>query len=141
MGERLVVVLYFSGRCNPCVIFDIETQCVGSSSGYNSEARQAVKLKYATVEKTQSATPWTRQNPFDFTGCLAHVEVTEFDEDGAVKAIVGHLEHNPACQAARIKRLPAVPLHPHVYDIALEQLKSGARYDSDSLSDRHEQFN
>ncbi|KAJ7501990.1 hypothetical protein B0H11DRAFT_1799451, partial [Mycena galericulata] len=96
------------------------------SSGYHGEARQAVKLKYATVERTQSATPWTRQNPFDFTGCLAHAELTEFEEDCTVKAIVGHLEHNSACQAARMKRLPAVPLHPHVYEIALDQLKSGA---------------
>ena len=27
-----------------------------------------------------------------------------------------------------MKRLPAVPLHPHVYEVALAQLESGARY-------------
>ncbi|KAJ7765172.1 hypothetical protein B0H16DRAFT_1231414, partial [Mycena metata] len=67
-----------------------------------------------------------RQNPFDFTGCLAHVELTEFEPDGEVKAIVGHLKHNPACCTSPMKRLPAVPLHSHVYEIALDQLQSGA---------------
>lgn len=110
---------------------DIELNSKNSSSGYNSEARQALKLKHSKVERTQSSIPWTRQNPFDFTGCLAHIELTEFEQDGTVKAIVGHLEHNDACRAANMKRLPAVPLHPHVYEIAMEQLESGARYEFD----------
>lgn len=38
--------------------------------------------------------------------------------------------HNEACQSAILKRLPAVPLHEHVYEVALHQLESlsGARY-------------
>lgn len=68
-----------------------------------------------------------RRNPYDFTGCLAHVEVTERESDGEVTRIIGILEHNPACQKSVMTRIPAVPLHPHVYEIALDQLRNGAR--------------
>ncbi|KAJ7437671.1 hypothetical protein B0H11DRAFT_1935739 [Mycena galericulata] len=69
--------------------------------------------------KTCRRTLFQWQNPFDFTGCLAHAELTEFEQDGTVKAIVGHLEHNPACQASSMKRFPAVPLHPHMKNIEM----------------------
>ena len=32
-----------------------------------------------------------------------------------------------ACQAATLKRLPAIPLHDHVYEVALEQMEDGVK--------------
>lgn len=69
-----------------------------------------------------------RRNPYDFTGCLAHAELTERDSDGSVTRVVGILEHNEPCMQSAMRRTPSVPLHPHVYDVALSQLQSGARY-------------
>ena len=31
------------------------------------------------------------------------------------------------CQAATLKCLPAIPLHDHVYEVALEQMEDGAK--------------
>ena len=71
---------------------------------------------------------WERRLvPYDFTGCLAHVEVTERCSDGNVSRIAGYFSHNSLCQAAVLERLPAIPLHEHVYEVALKQLESGAR--------------
>ena len=50
------------------------------------------------------------------------------ESDGAVSSVVGYLIHNDLCRHAVMKRLPAVPLHPHVYEVALAQLESGSRY-------------
>lgn len=66
--------------------------------------------------------------PYDFTGCLAHVEITERVSDGKVTRIAGHFSHNSKCTNSVLKRLPAVPLHEHVYEVALEQLESGAKF-------------
>ncbi|KAF8803485.1 hypothetical protein BYT27DRAFT_7303366 [Phlegmacium glaucopus] len=67
-----------------------------------------------------------RHVPFEFTTCLAHVEITERMSNGEVSRIVGHFTHNEGCKSALLKRLPAVPLHDHVYKIALDQLENGA---------------
>ncbi|KAF8891920.1 hypothetical protein CPB84DRAFT_1816246 [Gymnopilus junonius] len=64
--------------------------------------------------------------PFDFTGCIAHVKVTEHCSDGEVTQITGCFSHNPECQSATLKCLLAVPLHDHVYQVVLEQLEGGA---------------
>ncbi|KAF7966089.1 hypothetical protein HWV62_40174, partial [Athelia sp. TMB] len=93
------------------------------ASGFNSEARFLLnKRNLAGRERSVQS---DRRNPYDFTGCLAHAEITERESDGAVTRIVGILEHTEACARASIVRLPPVPLHPHVYEIALEQLRSG----------------
>jgi hypothetical protein len=65
--------------------------------------------------------------PFDFTACLAHVEIIERTSNGEISRVTGNFTHNEACQSAILKRLPAVPLHEHVYEVALDQLESGAR--------------
>ncbi|KAJ7110244.1 hypothetical protein C8R43DRAFT_962415 [Mycena crocata] len=103
------------------------------SCGYNTAARQETDEKKPNAKKVPQASeastdsrPWTRQNPYDFTGCLAHVDITERESDGAVSSIIGCLSHNVECQNSVLKRLPAIPLHPHVYEVALEQLKSGS---------------
>lgn len=87
-----------------------------SASGHHSEVRHRA-----------NQTIGLRRNPYDYTGCLAHVELTERESDGQVSRIVGVLEHNEACLKSRMARFPAVPLHPHVYEVALNQLRSGAR--------------
>ena len=66
--------------------------------------------------------------PFNFTACFAHVEVTERISNGEVSRIVGHFTHNDTCKSALLRRLPAVPLHNHVYETALDQLENGAKY-------------
>ena len=71
--------------------------------------------------------PGPCQNPYDFTGCIAHAEITERDSDGQVVQIVGVLDHSEGCQSAQMACLPSIPLHPHVYEVALDQLHSGAR--------------
>ncbi|KAF7972050.1 hypothetical protein HWV62_19189 [Athelia sp. TMB] len=93
------------------------------ASGFNSEAR--FLLNKRNLAGRGSSVQSDRRNPYDFTGCLAHAEITERESDGAVTRIVGILEHMEACARASIVRLPPVPLHPHVYEVALEQLRSG----------------
>ncbi|THU96489.1 hypothetical protein K435DRAFT_664429, partial [Dendrothele bispora CBS 962.96] len=60
-----------------------------------------------------------------YTACLAHIEITERD-DGLVSRIVGILGHNEDCKKAKMHRLPSIPVHPHVYEVALDQLKKGS---------------
>ena len=44
----------------------------------------------------------TRQNAVDFTGCLAHVEVTYQAQNNNVLRIQGYFKHNEGCQLAGI---------------------------------------
>jgi hypothetical protein len=67
----------------------------------------------------------TCQNAVDFTGCLAHAEVTYVQSTQRILRIRGYFYHNEACKAALIARFPLVPLHPAVYEVALQQLKEG----------------
>ena len=69
-----------------------------------------------------------RRVPFDFTACLAHVEIIERTSNREISWVTGDFTHNELCRSAILKRLPAVPLHEHVYEVALGQLESGARY-------------
>jgi hypothetical protein len=97
-----------------------------SSCGYNEQARQEWDNTRSTIshEKTK---PCVRQNPYDFTGCLAHIEVTETVGGGDTTRIVGYFIHNKACEQAVLKRLPVIPLHNHVYEVVLAQLETGAK--------------
>ncbi|KAI0077030.1 hypothetical protein K474DRAFT_1555911, partial [Panus rudis PR-1116 ss-1] len=62
-----------------------------------------------------------------YTDCLAHCDITFTNEDSpVVLRIVGYLEHNEECQRSVLKRRPAIPLHPHVIETALRQLRHGA---------------
>ena len=74
-----------------------------------------------------SRPPGTQRNPYNFMGCLAHAKITEQVSDGQVSCIIGFFNHNPNCSSAVMTRIPSIPLHPHVYEIALQQLHSGAR--------------
>ena len=94
-----------------------------SSSGFNSESRRNCD------EHSHNAlsVPGPHRNPYDFTGCITHAEITEHDSDGQVMRIVGVLDHSEGCQSAQMACLPSIPLHPHVYEVALDQLHSSAR--------------
>ncbi|KAH9890585.1 hypothetical protein C8Q73DRAFT_626947, partial [Cubamyces lactineus] len=61
-----------------------------------------------------------------FTGCLAHADITFIEETGFVLRILAVFEHNAACREAMMVRYPSVPLHPHVVEVALAQLRGNA---------------
>ncbi|EIW63778.1 uncharacterized protein TRAVEDRAFT_97696, partial [Trametes versicolor FP-101664 SS1] len=61
-----------------------------------------------------------------YTACLAHAEVTFVEETGEVIRVIGYFGHNDMCKESMLVRFPAVPLAPHVVEIALLQLRGGA---------------
>ncbi len=67
-----------------------------------------------------------RRVAYDFTGCLAHVEVTREMDTGNTLRIFGIFDHNDECLSAKLRRIPAIPLHEDVYAVALSQLRNGA---------------
>ena len=103
-----------------------------SLCGYDHLARQDLERGRAakrpdSKKQPSSSQEWHRKAAYAFTGCLAHVDVTEHDKSGAVNRIVGIIEHNEKCMAAELIHKPAIPLHDHVYEVAIDQLRSGAR--------------
>src|SRR5882762_4322108 len=72
----------------------------------------------------------TRRNAVDFTGCLAHAEVTYHSNGINILRIHGYFEHNQGCHDAGLARIPTRPLHPSVLDVALNQLKDLAMLDA-----------
>ena len=66
-----------------------------------------------------------RQNAVNFTGCLAHAEVTYMQSTQRIPHIHGYFHHNEGCKVALIARFPLVPLHLAVYQATLQQLKDG----------------
>ncbi|KAJ3717550.1 hypothetical protein C8R42DRAFT_724462 [Lentinula raphanica] len=92
----------------------------------NSNGREFARSQSFGGTRATSATSSDRRMPYPFTGCLAHVEVTTRVADDKVLKISGMFEHNSGCEEAAMSRLPAVPLHEHVYEVALDQLESGA---------------
>ncbi|KAJ3860770.1 hypothetical protein EV359DRAFT_75017 [Lentinula novae-zelandiae] len=91
--------------------------------GYHVQARQQRESNKGMNCKTEN---WERWVPYPFTACLAHVEVTEQVRDQVISRIASIVEHNSQCHAAVLERLPPIPLHNHVYEVALEQLRNGA---------------
>lgn len=68
----------------------------------------------------------TRRIPYGFTGCLAHVEIITEQSTGQIRRVHGMLEHHTECHGAPLLRVPELPLHPSVTELALEQLHNGA---------------
>ncbi|KAK7041326.1 hypothetical protein R3P38DRAFT_2768661 [Favolaschia claudopus] len=66
-----------------------------------------------------------RRTAVDFTGCLAHAEITFVINTQKILRVRGLLEHNEACKKALMQRIPALPLHPSVYQSALIQPANG----------------
>ncbi|KAG9013841.1 hypothetical protein FRB90_005669, partial [Tulasnella sp. 427] len=98
----------------------------------NLSPRSEAAERLVTVLKGK----WKRHAPFDFVGCLAHVDITFQSSNGQILRIVGYLNHNDACQRASMARSPPVPLHPHVYRVALQQLLVGANLYSIKTNNR-----
>lgn len=101
-----------------------------SICGYDH--REGQKKDNRQLEKDPGRSPskaeWDRRAPYDFTGCLAHLEISEDLTTGQILRISGIQKHNEACKGSAMKRRPHVPLHSHVYEVALQQLRAGARY-------------
>ena len=114
-------------RTNPFLINDVFNTIGGSSCGYSTEARQK-------RSSSQSKDQWSRQAPYDFTGCCVHADITYDTSSSNVSRIIGYFEHNEECRNAGLVRYPSIPLHEHVYEVALEQLSQGARYEARSLN-------
>ena len=100
-----------------------------SSCGYDTASRQRA------AGKGDAQTPWRRTAPYDFTSCIAHAYISARrwnTKDGKselqVLRIVGCFAHNDACRRAQMVRYPAIPLADQVREVALRQLRQGARY-------------
>ena len=95
----------------------------------STPARQAKHDRFARANGLRvNPRPWNRKAPYDFTGCLAHIDITYRPTSWQVLRITGIISHNTVCVQADMKRLPPVPLHEHVWQVALQQLNDGARY-------------
>ncbi|KIJ24411.1 hypothetical protein M422DRAFT_274829 [Sphaerobolus stellatus SS14] len=100
-----------------------------SHCGTDSQARKA-KDDRQKLKQGQSIYPeaWKRKMPYNYTGCLAHLDITFICSSLRVLRITGVLEHDPACEKQEMQRYPPVPLHWHVWQCAIEQLNNGASF-------------
>ncbi|KAJ7455589.1 hypothetical protein FB451DRAFT_1048959, partial [Mycena latifolia] len=95
-----------------------------------STSKEAGKIKRVLLQcdcgyDHRQAGSKKRRTAVDFTGCLAHAEITYVLETQKILRVRGLLEHNEACKKALMQRIPALPLHPSVYQSALMQLANG----------------
>ncbi|KAI0682094.1 hypothetical protein BC835DRAFT_1311668 [Cytidiella melzeri] len=114
-------------------------QCV---CGYDTSVRKKGNLKkrtrdeaYGVAETGQAGASEDhaiRRAAYIYTGCLAHADVTyQIGEDSkmsVVTRVLAYLEHNDKCRTAELDKIPAIPLHEHVVEVALRQLGNGAGY-------------
>ncbi|KAK7676803.1 hypothetical protein QCA50_020209 [Cerrena zonata] len=103
-------------------------QCV---CGYDTPSRQRGKQQKKTdhpdTSPSDSTSEWRRRAAYDFTGCLVHADITYLDmQPRVITRVVGFFEHNDACRESRLVRYPPVPIHDHVIEVALRQLRQGA---------------
>lgn len=68
-----------------------------SSSGYSTAARQARDKR-----GSQNPIEWSRQADHEFTGCLAHADVTWNRTSGQIERIIGYFEHSEKCEAVTV---------------------------------------
>ncbi|CUA78041.1 hypothetical protein RSOLAG22IIIB_13012 [Rhizoctonia solani] len=99
--------------------------CMQWSNG-PKETYKHVLLQCYCGYNHQSRKSSTRRAPYDFTGCLAHVEIITVRATGAIARVHGMLMHNSECLHAKLKRIPMLELHPSVLEVALQQLNNGA---------------
>ena len=71
--------------------------------------------------------PWEQHAPYDYHGCLAHADIRYVRSTGEIRHVIGVLEHTELCMEAKLTRLPAIPIHSHVIEVALAQLEQGSR--------------
>ncbi|KAG8950584.1 hypothetical protein FRC03_012829 [Tulasnella sp. 419] len=92
----------------------------------NKAQKQGGYILATPDESSQTNSPWNRRAPYNFTGCLVHVDITFQSHEKAIMRVMGYLKHNEECQKAQVKHNAPVPLHPQVYEVALKQLQDGA---------------
>ena len=124
-----------------CSIYFIHSS--RSTCGYYLPARHNKKRKRDEEAVTRATAPFqtessggstsTRRAPYPHTGCLAHADVTYHMGDvgqsfEGVKRVIAYFGHNGACISATMVCPPPVPLHSHVLEVALCQLRNGAGY-------------
>ena len=80
--------------------FNEQGGTANSSSGYNTAARQARDKR-----GSQNPIEWSRQADYEFTGCLAHADVTWNRGSGQIERVIGYFEHRENCEAAAAIRL------------------------------------
>ncbi|KAH9960984.1 hypothetical protein BGW80DRAFT_1438809 [Lactifluus volemus] len=97
-----------------------------ANAGVKRILLQCKSRRDATTRQRSNEDTGKRYSPYDFTGCLAHADITYEKQPLKIRRIVGILEHNPECQLGVMTRMPSIPLHPHVIEVALAQLREGA---------------
>lgn len=107
--------------------------------GYDTTSRQKGKKlrekEHPDTVKQAGLKNWERRAAYDFTGCLAHADITFVKSDPPIiTRILGYFIHNNKCIDAKLRRFPSIPLHPHVREVALRQMRRGARYVSEVLN-------
>ncbi|KIJ41799.1 hypothetical protein M422DRAFT_255113 [Sphaerobolus stellatus SS14] len=111
----------------------LQCQC-----GSSSEARKARDdMKKAKQGLPVNPQNWSRKMPYDFTGCLAHIDVTYSQTSSCILRIAGIIVHDEACDKQEMQRLPPIPLHSHVWKIALKQINEGASIAAIQSNNRH----
>lgn len=111
-------------RVDSIYVLDSSVSQCGSSSEARKYKDDAKKIKQGLKV---NAIPWSHKMPYNFTGCLAHIDITYYINTDCIIRITGILEHGVACEKQEMQQLPPVPLHPHVWQIALKQIQGGAR--------------
>ncbi|BGP50138.1 hypothetical protein JCM10450v2_006049 [Rhodotorula kratochvilovae] len=67
-----------------------------------------------------------RQSAWSDLGCLAHIWLAMRVGDGKVFELSGQFEHSDGCRAFRLTQQGRMPLAPAVFDLAVNELRSGA---------------
>ncbi|KAF6742042.1 hypothetical protein DFP72DRAFT_1179780 [Ephemerocybe angulata] len=116
----------------------ILVQC---NCGYDNTARRDSYVQQSERQNRPVKGEATeRKAPFEFHGCLAHADLT-FTESGngetvVFKRLVGIVKHIADCRNAKLVRLPKIPIHPHVLEVALAQLREGASVTSIQMKNK-----
>lgn len=101
-----------------------------SQCGSDSDARKLKEdMKWLKKSEKPYHKDWSKQKiPYDFTGCLTHLDITYTTDSFKILCITGILGHNEACEKQDMQCLPPVPLHRDVWQHAIELLAAGASY-------------
>ena len=99
-------------------------------------SRQQKSRQHETFQSTQDQRDWRRHAAYDFTGCLAHADVTYLDkpETRVIIRVFGCFDHNEDCQTSHLVRYPPIPIHEHVIEVALRQLRLGLGWVHQNIS-------
>ncbi|KAI0661954.1 hypothetical protein C8Q70DRAFT_909458, partial [Cubamyces menziesii] len=97
---------------------------VKTAKSFDQQGGGTGKEAASPTEGEENVGTW--RAPYPFTGCLAHADITFVEETGFVLRILAFFEHNAGCREAMMVRFPSVPLHPHVVEVAMAQLRGNA---------------